>query len=147
MVILLSGAPVSELRGGIPYGLVHEAPVAAVVAVALAVNLAVVPLIFAFLRWGENGLRLWAPFDRIIDGVMSRTRARSGFVRRAGPIGLVLLVGVPLPGTGVWTAAFAAFLLGIPFRRAFPSIALGAGIAAVVVTLASLGVLDWAAAH
>jgi len=53
----------------------------------------------------------------------------------------IILVAIPLPGTGAWTGSFVAFLLGLDRRRAFMAIAWGVLIAGVLVTLATLGVI------
>ena len=54
-------------------------------------------------------------------------------------IGLILFVGIPLPGTGAWTGALAASLVDMRMKRALPSIYAGILIAAVIMTLASYG--------
>ena len=54
---------------------------------------------------------------------------------------LVIFVGIPLPGTGAWTGALIAALLGIRFRKAFPAIVLGVFLAAFLMTVLSYGVL------
>ena len=55
--------------------------------------------------------------------------------------GLVLFVGIPLPGTGAWTGALIASLLGIRFRKAFPAIILGILLATCIMTIVSYGIL------
>lgn len=52
----------------------------------------------------------------------------------------MVLVAIPLPGTGVWTGALIAALLGIPRRWALLPLSLGAVIAGILVLLASLGI-------
>jgi len=52
-----------------------------------------------------------------------------------------LFVGIPAPGTGVWSGSLLAFLLGIPFWKAFWPIVGGAALAGIIVTLISLGVI------
>ena len=54
-------------------------------------------------------------------------------------LGLVLLVAIPLPGTGAWTGALVAAILNMRLRRALPAIALGVVIAAVVVSFLTYG--------
>lgn len=49
--------------------------------------------------------------------------------------GLVAFVGIPLPGTGAWTGALIAALLGIRFRKAFPAIVIGVCLAACIMTI------------
>ena len=50
-------------------------------------------------------------------------------------------MGIPLPGTGAWTGSLIAALLGIPFRKSFPAVVLGALIAAVIVSVIFYGAL------
>ena len=54
--------------------------------------------------------------------------------------GLLILVAIPLPGTGAWTGALVAAMLDMQLKRAFPAIALGVVIAGIVVTIATYGV-------
>ena len=61
-------------------------------------------------------------------------------MRRYRLPGLLLLVAVPLPGTGAWTGALVATLLDIRLRHAFPTIAAGVVIAGVLITLLTVGV-------
>ena len=51
--------------------------------------------------------------------------------------GLVLFVGIPLPGTGAWTGSLIAALLGIKFKKAFPAIVLGIFMATVIMWFVS----------
>ena len=64
-------------------------------------------------------------------------------VKTFGFIGLVILVAIPLPGTGAWTGSAAATLFNFRKREAFFAILLGVLIAAALVTLASLVVIHW----
>jgi len=138
-VIAVSAAPVAELRGGIPLALsLGFAPPAAFGLGTLGNLIPVLPLLFGF-EWGERHLRRWRPTARGIDWILARTRRKSRLITRFGGIGLVLLVAIPLPGTGVWTGAIAAYLVGIPMRRALPLIVLGMLVAAVLVLFASIG--------
>ena len=54
--------------------------------------------------------------------------------------GLLILVAIPLPGTGAWTGALVAAMLDMRLSRAFPAILLGVIIAGIVVTMATYGV-------
>ena len=55
--------------------------------------------------------------------------------------GLLLFVGIPLPGTGAWTGALIASLVGVKFRKAFPAIICGVLLASVIMTILSYTVL------
>jgi len=55
---------------------------------------------------------------------------------------LLFFVAVPLPITGAWTGCAAAFVFGIRFKYAFPTITGGVMIAGLIVSLASLGLIN-----
>ena len=139
ITVSLSAAPIAELRGGLPYALARGLHPAGAFALAVAANLLVVPILLLGLGIAERFLRRWRPTERLLDAVFARTRRKGRLVERFGSIGLILLVAIPLPGTGAWTGALAAVLLGIPARRACCLIALGVLIAGVFVLFASLG--------
>jgi uncharacterized membrane protein len=142
VTLLLSAAPVAELRGGLPYALARGAAPGIAFAVAVSANLAVVPVLLLLLARIDRLLQRWGWTRTVANWVFSRTRNKSRLVRQFGAAGLVLLVAIPLPGTGAWTGCMAAFLLGMPMRRALPLIALGVIVAGLLVLLAGLGVLE-----
>ena len=53
----------------------------------------------------------------------------------------MILVAVPLPGTGAWTGALVASLLDIRMRHAIPAIFAGVVIAGLIITLLTAGVI------
>ena len=55
-------------------------------------------------------------------------------------IGLLLFVGIPLPGTGAWTGTLAASILDMGFKRSMLAVMLGVLLAGVIMLAASLGV-------
>lgn len=142
-VLLLSAAPIAELRGGLPLALSLGFPPAAAYALAVVGNLLPVPLLL--LSLGQL-----LPQVRTVPGPLGRAagrylawqeaRHRTRFAR-LGEGALVVLVAIPLPMTGAWTGSLAAVLLGIPLRRALPLIALGVLLAGGIVLVASLGLI------
>ena len=141
VTLLLSAAPVSELRGGIPFALARGASPPAAFFLALAGNLVIIPALLFGLSAGERLIRRCEAGRRIIDLTFGRVRRRRRLIDRYGPVGLFFLVAVPLPGTGAWTGAIAAHLFGIRPRRAAIPIASGVVIAGVLVLSASLGLI------
>ena len=47
--------------------------------------------------------------------------------------GLVLFVGIPLPGTGAWTGSLIAALFGMKFKKAFPAVIIVICMATVIM--------------
>ena len=62
-------------------------------------------------------------------------------MEKYGTWGLLILVAIPLPGTGAWTGALVAALLNLKVRKAFPVIFVGVCIAAAITTAVTYGVI------
>lgn len=141
-VFLVAMVPLAELRGAIPLGLlVLDEPVLRTAVLAVAGNLVPIPLILLGLDPISSWLRHRArPADRFFSALFHRTRRRhAARFERFEDLALFLFVAIPLPLTGAWSGALAAFVFGIPFRRAFPLIAAGVVAAAVAVTAVAQG--------
>lgn len=138
----ISMLPVVELRGGLPYGIALGLDYPAALAAALLGNFLPVPFIiiyikrvFAFLR------RRWPRFDGIITSLEKKAHLKGRLVKRYSLIGLVILVAIPLPGTGAWTGSLVAAFLNLRMRHAAPAILLGLLIAAAIMTAISFGII------
>ena len=83
----------------------------------------------------------WRLPRMVMEWVFARSRRKGKWIQRLGSIGLVLLVAIPLPGTGAWTGAVASRLLGIPNKKALVWIAVGVVVAGILVLFASLGAI------
>ena len=139
---LLSMAPVSELRGAIPYGLAHDIPPWLLLPLCVLANLLPVPFVILFLRrilgWMQ---RLGGQPKRLADWLTERGLKKSMQVKKSEMLGLFLLVAIPLPGTGAWTGALVAALMGLRMSFALPAIGGGVAAAGVIVTLVCKGVI------
>lgn len=143
-IFLIAMSPIVELRGAIPVALgVYNLPVWSAFLIAVLGNL-VPALLIPFYGKGSALLSSrFAVFERFITWLFERSRRRHGKAFETfKSFALITLVAIPLPFTGVWTASLAAFVFGIPFKKAFLLISVGVIIAAVIVTLLSLGILS-----
>ena len=77
----------------------------------------------------------------LVDRLERRAHLKGRTVRKYRILGLVLLVAVPLPGTGAWTGALVADVLDIRMRTALPAITLGVVVAGAAVTAMTCGVV------
>ncbi len=139
---ILTLLPVFELRLSIPIGIAMGENPAVVFAVCVAANAALGPLVyFALDRFVHLFLRFSAVAS-FYDRMVLRARKKSQhLVERYGIFGLAIFIGIPLPGTGAWTGALVAYILGFGYRRTAVATLLGVVMAGVIVTALSLGVV------
>jgi uncharacterized membrane protein len=138
-VMIISMLPIFELRGGIPAGVALGMPTWKAALFAVIGNMIPIP----FILWFLDPLSQWLSrhskaMDRFFTWLFARTRRKhSKSFERWEEFALMIFVGIPLPVTGAWSGAVAAFVFGIPNRVALPFIFLGVLIAAGVVSLAT----------
>jgi uncharacterized membrane protein len=142
LVILTAMTPISELRGAILLALkLGMSPLQAYIYSVIGNMLPVIPLLL-FLEPVSNWLRRYRSFDRFFDWLFARTRRYNDRMEKYGALGLASFVAIPLPVTGAWTGCAVAFVFGIRFKYAFPTILAGVLVAGVIVmTLWYMGVL------
>lgn len=141
MTFTMAMVPVVELRGAIPVGVAAGLPPAVACVTAILGNLLPVPLIMLLARRVADWLRGTAFFGPRIAWLERRAHLKGRIVRRYRLLGLVILVGIPLPGTGAWTGALVASVLDIRMRNAIPAIFLGLIIAGVLITFLTMGLI------
>ena len=142
MTFLIAMVPVLELRGAIPAGIAAGLPPAAAAAAAILGNLVPIPFLILLLRRIFGWLRKSSWVGPKIDWLERRAHLKGRVVRKYRLPGLVILVAIPLPGTGAWTGALVAALLDIRMRHALPAIFLGVVIAGAIVTTLTYGVVQ-----
>lgn len=138
---LTAMVPVLELRGAIPVGIAAGLSPSVAAFVAILGNLVPVPFIMLLIRRIFDFLRDSQFFGSKIEYLERRAHLKGRIVRKYRLLGLMILVGIPLPGTGAWTGALVAALLDIRLRSAIPAIFLGLIIAAIITTAVTLGLI------
>jgi uncharacterized membrane protein len=130
--------PVFELPGAIPIASLRwDMGIWHTYLWAVAGNMAPIPFILLFLGPFSDWLRRHSRvMDRFFSWLFARTRRKHGqaFLRWRYAA-LCAFVAIPLPGTGAWTGALAAFVFDVPFWPALASIFAGVLIAGVVVSV------------
>ena len=140
-VMLTAALPVIELRGAIPVGIsLGMTPVHAAI-IAFIGSMIPVPFILFTIRPIFNYLKTTRMFKKLVHKLTaSSLKNNSGKIQKYGVWGLILLVAIPLPGTGVWSGSLAAALLDMRFKWAFPAIFVGNLIAGILIMGVSNGV-------
>lgn len=141
-VALVSMVPVIELRGGLPVAYAMGMSIWLALPLCIIANLLPVPFILWLITPIFNALKKTKLFRPMVEKLEARASGKSDRVEKGWFWGLVLFVGIPLPGTGAWTGALIAAMLNIPFKKAFPAIVLGVLIAAAIVGMLVWGLLD-----
>lgn len=140
-ILFLSMVPVIELRGGIPLGLSLGLTPTESFLCAVMGNMLPVPFLILLTRKVFAWLKKSAKIAPLIEKLEQRGHEKGDLVKKYKTLGLIILVAVPLPGTGAWTGALVATLLDIELKTAIPAIALGVLIAGGLVLAASMGLI------
>ena len=141
IVFVISMVPILELRGGLLAASLLNIPIVRAIWYCVIGNIIPVPFILLLITPIFNRLKKTRLFRPMVEKLESRALGKCEQIERYEFWGLALFVGVPLPGTGAWTGALIASLLGIRFRKAFPAIILGIFIATIIMSIVSYGLL------
>lgn len=141
MTFLLSMTPVLELRGAIPAGIAAGLHPVVVYLTAVVGNLLPAPFIILLIRRIFDWFRDSPRFGSKVVALERRAHLKGRMVQKYSLLGLVILVAIPLPGTGAWTGALVAAILSIRLYRALPAILLGLLIAGAITTAVTLGLI------
>ncbi len=138
-LIWITLLPFLELRASIPYGVFQtDFSLLTIFLVCVTTNIILAPIVYFFL---DNVVHIFLKvkfIDRIYQKLVIRTQRKvHKYVEKYGVLGLALFIGVPLPGSGVYSGALAAYLLGFRKRDFFMAAVIGVLIAGVIVLLIS----------
>lgn len=144
-VLLISMIPIAENRAAIPIalGIYKMSILSAIFWASIGDIIITVILVLSLRKINDMLLGKICIIDRIVNWLFARAEKR--FVKkheRWGEIALMLFVGVPLPITGAWTGSIASFLFDIKPKRALLFISLGVIISSIIISLASLGMIN-----
>lgn len=143
IVFIISLMPILELRGGlIAAALLNLSPIESYL-ICMVGNIIPVP----FILWFINSILKWmrnCKFKRI-NGVANwldnKVEKHKGQIEKFGFWGLVLFVGIPLPGTGAWTGCLIASVLEMDRKKSFVAAMIGIVMASIIMMILSFGVL------
>ena len=141
-VMITAMMPIIELRGAIPVGIsLGLGPIHATI-ISFIGSMIPVPFILFTIRPIFNYLRSTKLLNKIVNRLTDRSATNSEKLKKYGAWGIVFIVAIPFPGTGVWSGSLAAALMNIKFKWSFPAILLGNLIAAVLIMTISHGIFS-----
>ncbi|MBR5011424.1 MAG: small multi-drug export protein [Clostridia bacterium] len=142
VTFIISMLPVLELRGGMVAAALMNIPYFEALGICLAGNILPIPFLLLLINplfaW-MKGTKLLRP---IVERLEKRTLSKKDKLEKGEFWGLLIFVGIPLPGTGAWTGAMLAALLGIKLKKSSVAIGLGVVLAAAIMSFITYA-LPW----
>jgi len=143
IVFIISLMPILELRGGlIAAALLGLKPVESYI-ITIIGNIIPVPFILWFINKVLDFMRnsKSKKLNGIAKWLDKKVEKHKGQIEKYGFLGLILFVGIPLPGTGAWTGCLVASVLEMDRKKSFFATMIGIIIASIIMMILSFGVL------
>ncbi len=141
VIFIISMIPILELRGGLLVASLLNVSMLRAIPICIIGNIIPIPFILLFIRQIFKWLKRFRPFRGIIEKLENRAMRKSGTISRYEFLGLILFVGIPIPGTGAWTGSLIAALLEVDVKKAVLAEFIGLILATVIMSILSYGVL------
>ena len=141
---VISMCPILELRGGI---LAARAlglnPIASFIICYIG-NILPVPFILWLIKSIIDKMRTSnvGRFKKFVLWLDKKVEQKKGQIEKYGFWGLVLFVGIPLPGTGAWTGCLIAAMLEMDKKKSFLAACIGVLMAGIIMSILSIGIFD-----
>ncbi|MBR5027325.1 small multi-drug export protein [Candidatus Saccharibacteria bacterium] len=140
LTLLIAMVPVIELRGAIPFGVAHGLAPLLSAGLAIIGNLIPIPFLLLLVPKVFDFLRNKKLTKKMITWLEAKADKNKKTVDKYGWLGLIILVAIPLPGTGAWTGALVASCFKMKFRPSMLSIITGVLIAGAIVLGVTYGI-------
>ena len=143
VIFIISMIPILELRGGLLAAspALLNVPILTAIPLCVVGNILPIPFILLLITKILDWMKTVNIFRPIALWLENKAMSKKDQIEKYEFWGLVLFVGIPLPGTGAWTGALVAALLRMRFKKAFAAILLGIVVATVIMSVLSYGVL------
>ena len=140
-VFIISMIPLLELRGGLLAASLLKISAAKAIPLCIVGNIIPIPFILLFIRQIFKVLKKTKLFRGLIIRLENRAMKKSDQVKKYEFWGLMLFVGIPLPGTGAWTGSLITSLLEIDIKKSSMAILCGIIMATVIMYIVSYGLV------
>ena len=141
VVFIISMIPILELRGGLIVSKLLQVPITTAIPLCIIGNIIPIPFILLFIKQIFKWMKKIRIFRGLVEKLEAKAMGKSDNIKKYEFWGLVLFVGIPLPGTGAWTGSLIAALLDVDFKKAVLAELLGIAIATVIMSIFSYGLL------
>lgn len=141
VILIISMIPILELRGGLLAASLLKVSAVKAIPICIIGNIIPIPFILLFIKQIFKMLKKTKLFHGLIVKLEDRAMGKSDQIKKYEFWGLMLFVGIPLPGTGAWTGSLIASLLEIDIKKSSIAIFCGLIMATVIMYVVSYGLL------
>ena len=141
LIFIVSLLPIIELRGGLIAASILGVDFLKAFVICFLGNIIPVPFILLLIEKIFDLMKKWNLTKKIVTKLEEKTLSKSKQINKYGYLGLLLFVGIPLPGTGAWTGTLLAVLLKLDKKKSFIFISLGVLLAGIIMSILSYGIL------
>lgn len=142
LIFIISMIPILELRGGLIAASLLGVNYIKSFIICLIGNIIPIPFILWLITPIFSWLKQRKLFKGFIEKLENRAIKKKDKIEKMKYIGLLLFVGIPLPGTGAWTGCLIAALLNMDKKKSFIYASIGVLLAGIIMLFLSYGVLD-----
>ena len=140
-VFVISMIPILELRGGLLAASLLKISAARALPICSVGKIIPSPFILLFIRQIFKWMKKTRLFHGLIVRMENRAMGKSDQIKKYEFLGLLLFVGIPLPGTGAWTGALIASLLEVDIKKSSLAILCGLFMASAIMYIVSYGIV------
>ncbi|WP_331483194.1 small multi-drug export protein, partial [Blautia hydrogenotrophica] len=137
VIFIISLMPILEVRGGLLAASLLKIPELQAIPICVIGNVLPIPFILLFIRQIFKWMKKIELFRGLVEKLEKRALGKSDRIKKYEFWGLMLFVGIPLPGTGAWTGALIASLLEIDIKKSSLAILCGVALATVIMYVVS----------
>lgn len=141
IIFIISLMPILELRGGLLAATLLDVEFVRAAVICIIGNILPIPIVLLFLRFVLDLFEKWSVTKKIVTWLEKKVEEKREQIDKYGYLGLIIFVGIPLPGTGAWTGSLIAIMLGMNRKKSFVCILLGILLAAIIMSILSYGIL------
>ena len=142
IVFIISMMPILELRGGLIAATLLGLKGLPSFIICFIGNIIPIPFILWLITPIFNKLKKTKMFSGLVNKIEKKALAKKEQIEKLKYIGLMLFVGIPLPGTGAWTGCLIAAMLDMDKKKAMLYTILGVIMAGIIMMILSYGILD-----
>lgn len=141
LVFIISLMPILELRGGLLAASLLNLSGLKSFIICLVGNIVPIPLILWFITPLFDKLKKTKKLSKVVEKLENKAMSKKDQIEKLQYWGLLLFVGIPLPGTGAWTGCLIAALLGMDKKKSMVAAIGGVVMAGIIMMFLSFGLL------